>query len=341
MSEDFSKELRDLSNRIREVLRIVDTNPKATVDLLNGIKYESAGLLQTMQNIPDNTSKLKADIIMNIQFLIYTAGKMHDELEKEVYNKKEIDKFLPSLIKTKSYIDKVLPNINSTVLGKIREMSGFKKFLILLGLQSMMSQTSAKSDLMMNYNNLNPKISNTIIMNNPTTIPQMPGILITSPKMIDSLNTKANPASNAIIQTAQQQLGKKYVWKAVGPNSFDCSGLVQYVYGKNGIEMPRTSIDQSREGQQLFSGKIDTTKLMPGDLLFFAIHHGKKVVDHVGIYVGSHIDENGKLQVIMIHAPQTGERVKYANINTSYWLPKVVVAKRVLGENNNNLLASI
>ncbi|MFZ1300853.1 MAG: NlpC/P60 family protein, partial [Leptotrichiaceae bacterium] len=66
-----------------------------------------------------------------------------------------------------------------------------------------------------------------------------------------SLETKetANNTSSAksdvrekIIDFAKTKLGSPYVWGATGPNSFDCSGFVGYVYQKTaGLVLPRVS----------------------------------------------------------------------------------------------------
>ncbi|GKZ04245.1 ligand-binding protein SH3 [Paraclostridium bifermentans] len=121
--------------------------------------------------------------------------------------------------------------------------------------------------------------------------------------------------AQAIINTAKAQLGKPYVWGAEGPNSFDCSGLVYYVYGQHGIKMPRTSREQANVGTT-----ISQSQLQPGDLIFSSTD-GSGGVNHVGIYIG-----NGQ----MIHAPQAGDVVKTTNINSSYWQNTYVKSKRVL-----------
>lgn len=121
--------------------------------------------------------------------------------------------------------------------------------------------------------------------------------------------------AQAIINTAKAQLGKPYVWGAEGPNSFDCSGLVYYVYGQHGIKMPRTSREQANVGTT-----VSQSQLQPGDLIFSSTD-GSGGVNHVGIYIG-----NGQ----MIHAPKPGDVVKTTNINSSYWQNTYVKAKRVL-----------
>lgn len=102
-----------------------------------------------------------------------------------------------------------------------------------------------------------------------------------------------------IINLAKQQLGKPYVYGATGPSSFDCSGLVYYVY-KNalGITPPRVSKDQAN-----FGNYVNKNNMNPGDLIFFGYSN---TVSHVGIYIG-----DGK----MIHAPQPGDTVKIINIS--------------------------
>jgi cell wall-associated NlpC family hydrolase len=114
------------------------------------------------------------------------------------------------------------------------------------------------------------------------------------------------------VELAYKQLGKKYVWGAEGPNSFDCSGLTYYVY-KNalGKTIPRTSAAQSNYGQYVPKGELQS-----GDLVFSG-SSGK--VSHVGIYIG-----NGK----MIHAPQTGDVVKISEINSGYYKDRYITSRR-------------
>ena len=85
---------------------------------------------------------------------------------------------------------------------------------------------------------------------------------------------------------------------ATGPDTFDCSGFVQYVYKKVGIELTRTTYTQvAGRGTYIPKGEEQ-----PGDLVFFG---SMSEPHHVGIYVG-----NG----MYIHAPQTGDVVKYSKL---------------------------
>jgi cell wall-associated NlpC family hydrolase len=103
-------------------------------------------------------------------------------------------------------------------------------------------------------------------------------------------------AAQIAVDTALAQRGKPYVWAAAGPNSFDCSGLVEYAYGAAGVGLPHSSSMQSQMGRS-----VSRSQLQPGDLVFFY-----SPVSHVGIYIG-----NGQ----MVHAPTTGDVVKIASID--------------------------
>ncbi len=103
-------------------------------------------------------------------------------------------------------------------------------------------------------------------------------------------------AGTRALRAAAAQLGKGYRWGATGPGTFDCSGLTSFAFRQAGITLPRSSSQQARVGRPVGLGD-----LQPGDLVFFY-----QPVSHVGIYAGE-----GK----MIHAPQTGDVVRYQTVN--------------------------
>lgn len=102
-----------------------------------------------------------------------------------------------------------------------------------------------------------------------------------------------------VIAFAEAQIGKPYVWGAVGPDSYDCSGLTQDAWKAAGISLPRTTWDQVKVGTTV---QVDDAK--PGDLVFFYDD-----ISHVGIYIGG-----GE----MIHAPKPGANVRTESI---YYMP--------------------
>lgn len=103
-------------------------------------------------------------------------------------------------------------------------------------------------------------------------------------------------AGQRIVDLASEHIGVPYVWGGEDPSGFDCSGLVQFVYAKLGIDLPRVSRDQAQVGQPVAS----LSDAVPGDLVAFGTP-----VDHIGIYTG-----NGQ----MVVAPRTGDVVKLQQI---------------------------
>lgn len=126
----------------------------------------------------------------------------------------------------------------------------------------------------------------------------------------NTTNTGTATVSNVLAE-AKKHLGKPYAWGATGPNSFDCSGFVQYVYKKCGVSLTRTTYTQVKGvGTYVAPGNEK-----PGDLVFFG---SLKSPHHVGIYVG-----NG----VFIHAPQTGDVVKYTKL---IYMSDYTQARRIL-----------
>lgn len=115
-----------------------------------------------------------------------------------------------------------------------------------------------------------------------------------------------------LVEEAKKHLGKKYVWGATGPNTFDCSGLTQYCHKQLGITIPRTSLLQSRSGKL-----VSKSNLQLGDLIFWKTTSAP--VGHVGMYIG-----NGQF----IHAPNSRSVVKIDNLSNSYYANKYVNARR-------------
>ena len=106
-----------------------------------------------------------------------------------------------------------------------------------------------------------------------------------------------------IVRTARRYIGVPYRHGGETPRGFDCSGYVVYVYRQNGILLPRSAARQYRAGM-----KISLRRAAPGDLLFF--NTSGKRYSHVGIYAG-----NGRF----LHAPRTGKRISYADLDNPYW----------------------
>ena len=125
----------------------------------------------------------------------------------------------------------------------------------------------------------------------------------TAPK---NLSPQGQKAVSGVLSLANEYLGTPYAWGGESPTGFDCSGLAQYIYAKEGVNIPRTSYDQWNAGIS-----VPQDQLQPGDLVFFKgsdsrVANGQTLPGHVGIYVG-----DGQ----MIDAPNTGSVVRVESIS--------------------------
>lgn len=107
-----------------------------------------------------------------------------------------------------------------------------------------------------------------------------------------------------VIASARSKLGARYVFGDEGPNTFDCSGLMQWAFGQHGVKIPRIAADQAKAGTTVPKGQQQ-----PGDLIF-SIWDGSPVPSHVSLYIGNNQ---------YIHAPEPGDVVKIGTLNEGYW----------------------
>jgi len=104
---------------------------------------------------------------------------------------------------------------------------------------------------------------------------------------------------------ARSHLGKPYVYGANGPNAFDCSSFVAWVFRHSGIYPLQRTTAQGIFNQ---STPIPFSHISPGDIVFFTrTYSTTDTVTHLGIYVGE-----GR----MIHA---GRPVNITSIHTPFW----------------------
>jgi len=115
-----------------------------------------------------------------------------------------------------------------------------------------------------------------------------------------------------LISYAYDFIGKPYVWGAVGPNSFDCSGFTRYVYNAFGVDLPHYTGAQIEKGSS-----VQRENLKQGDLIFF---NTDGPVSHVGIYVG-----DGEF----IHASSGSKKVIVSDLSQSYYTARYAGARRI------------
>jgi cell wall-associated NlpC family hydrolase len=114
-----------------------------------------------------------------------------------------------------------------------------------------------------------------------------------------------NPTSSTgatAVAIAKHFIGTPYVWGGASPTGgFDCSGLMQFVYGQLGISLPHYAA-----AQFAIFPKLSPSELRPGDLVFF-----EPKIDgpgHVAMYLGGDA---------IVEAPHTGALVRVGSLSRS------------------------
>src|SRR6478735_5153197 len=88
----------------------------------------------------------------------------------------------------------------------------------------------------------------------------------------------ASTTGDQVVAEAKKYLGLPYVWGGTDPTKgMDCSGLVQVVYRKFGIELPRLSAAQAQQGTPVAS----LAEAKPGDLLAWNNSSRNVGADHI------------------------------------------------------------
>lgn len=101
------------------------------------------------------------------------------------------------------------------------------------------------------------------------------------------------------VQFARTKLGRPYIWGAVGPRAYDCSGLVQAAYRQAGIELPRTTYQMIHTGHE-----VSRSDIRPGDLILSNFSR-PGVPEHVQLAISSSM---------VIEAPRPGGHVQISSI---------------------------
>jgi cell wall-associated NlpC family hydrolase len=121
-------------------------------------------------------------------------------------------------------------------------------------------------------------------------------------------------AGYGVAGTALALRGTPYLNGGSSPDSgFDCSGLVQYVFAKHAVALPRNVSEQYRASHPISGGTLE-----PGDLVFFAT--AASGPSHVGIAIGG--DE-------FVHAPSSSGHVRVERLSAAYWASRFLGARRV------------
>jgi cell wall-associated NlpC family hydrolase len=123
-------------------------------------------------------------------------------------------------------------------------------------------------------------------------------------------------AARGGVRTAYAQMGKNYRSGGASPQKgFDCSDLIWWVYNKNGVKVPRITVDQARVGQP-----VPREQVRPGDIVVFRTGSSPRGL-HTGIYAGGNS---------FIHSPRQGEKVRMENLDIPYWRSRLISVRRVV-----------
>ena len=139
--------------------------------------------------------------------------------------------------------------------------------------------------------------------------------------ILDGSNTSDGSVGAAAAALAASLVGSPYVYGASGPYSFDCSGLLYYIYKQLGYSIARGSSSQYNQSGYF----VSADEIQPGDLVFFFDARydgsgGTLPTTHAGIYVGGNQ---------FIHAATTTYTVRYDTLFGGYWDPYIVGFKRI------------
>jgi peptidoglycan DL-endopeptidase CwlO len=187
----------------------------------------------------------------------------------------------------------------------------------LAGVEQQMQRTedgiaALKSQLTDQKNSLGKLISTEKATLDSLTVPEQQTVESTSIGASGTTTaTYTGPTSTQAekaVAFAYAQLGKPYQYGATGPDSYDCSGLVQAAWAAAGVAIPRDTYEQWAALPHIASSDI-----RPGDLLYY------DGVGHVAMYVGDGY---------IIDAPHTGLDVERIPMDTDWYAQTFVGAAR-------------
>lgn len=130
---------------------------------------------------------------------------------------------------------------------------------------------------------------------------------------------------DSIVDFALSKKGNRYKYGASGPNLFDCSGFMYYVFKQFGITLLRTSRAQYTMGKA-----VEKEDIRKGDLVFFIRGKG---IGHVGLVI--EVDSNSDYR--FIHASNVKNGVKIDHSQREGYRKTFVGARRIIDCKENNI----
>ncbi|MGQ9498251.1 MAG: C40 family peptidase [Desulfotomaculales bacterium] len=148
----------------------------------------------------------------------------------------------------------------------------------------------------------------------PGQVLRLPGTASPAPRPPVDQPSRAGDRIQEMLRYAESLLGVPYRWAGNTPSGFDCSGYVQHVYGRFGINLPHASYAQFTCGTP-----AEREALRPGDLVFFSTYGPGAT--HVGIYYS-----NGRF----LHASSAAGRVCWQSLGDAYYKARYIGARRII-----------
>jgi NlpC/P60 family len=153
---------------------------------------------------------------------------------------------------------------------------------------------TTRTDIQKNFPALNPHATG-------------PGFLNSSPDL--------RSLPYRLVKSGMEFVGLRYRWQGMSERTgVDCSGLVKMLFEKFGIQLPHSSNEQFKMGEQ-----VAKSELQIGDLVFFS-SKGKSP-NHVGLYVGH--DQ-------FLHAASDPGKVIVTALDQPWYAKRFLGARRIL-----------
>lgn len=279
-----SKGLEDLISRVENIKKIVEYDNKV-ISELNQKKKDIEDIKTSLNNNKSKVLALKANNEIKLDKLTINKSKQDELIVKA---KKQQELYKDEIAKTEVLL--------LSTMNQIKEAAKQtpKKEVAIVTKKVEVKAVSQEKTTNENKTNVDTNVVQKEDIKQETKV---------EPKVEERSTQKpSSVSSNELVAYAETFMGTPYEWGAVGPDTFDCSGFVKYVYAHFGIRLGRTTYDQIGNGEYVSRGN-----LQPGDLVFF----GTGSPHHVGIYVGDNI---------YIHAPRTGDVVKKSPLTRSDYL---------------------
>ncbi|MBM7870650.1 cell wall-associated NlpC family hydrolase [Clostridium pascui] len=234
---------------------------------------------ETVKKVMEFDKKLAAELKQKKEVIVEKKQRLDNDKSKLVVLKADSEKKLSEVKSKKNEQNKLLADLRKqerTYASSITESQSYiNKAMAQIAAMQKQHQLAASKASRGNSNNSN--VNNNFELN---------------------MEIPSNASGSSIVVYASSFLGRPYQWGGNGPSTFDCSGLVKYVYAQYGINLPRIASDQQTVGVA-----VSKDQLEPGDLVFFGYP-----AHHVGIYAGNNS---------YLHAPRTGDVVKISPLTRS------------------------